>query len=68
MKITINPNYNQPYTVDSWPVSNEPPRISVEKNNKSYALVLSDEGVFVETWSLDEHSELKSIIDTVTLF
>lgn len=60
MKITANPLFNEKIGFNYWPVSGEPPRCSIEHNNKSYSFVFSNPPK-VEVWNLTKHGEIDAI-------
>jgi hypothetical protein len=64
--ITTNIDPRSSVTSSLWTLfgSKEPERVAVRFNNKEYVIVL-DDPVFFEAWSLDENGELNELEQTI---
>ncbi len=67
MKITLNPTKNEQLELSTWQVNDEPARVSADFKGMSYELIFSEEGPYVEIWSLDSNREPEALFDTIRL-
>jgi hypothetical protein len=68
IKIIVNPYPETNLSYSQWPISkDEPQRVSVQWQNKSYSLVLHNNAPVVEVWSLDKGGEIDKQEKTVPL-
>lgn len=67
MKITINPVKDESYYLEVWPVSDEPPRVALDANGKSYQLINTGEGVVLEIYDLDKDGQITEFVGNIDL-